>query len=232
MSSSFLEIIIEPNAIVALSSQLHLETSGESASPPSSPNIKLVIAGGNLLHPHSRLSIIPPPHVTQNETESQGESLVIRIGENNVFEEECDVILDLRQAGKKKSKEDVETIVNIIGSYNQFAPRCHVRSNRIGSANIFQSMCNLEIPYIKNGNIFGNMLQVIDVDEEGQSFQEKTLFIVSNNEKQIDSRQQLIRPHKHGMKKNMREVGLLLGSTRKLVQKNHRIMAVTSEVSS
>jgi len=258
MSNPRLDIIIHPNAVVALSSQIYIETTTdllhpESSSPSSQSSqsppvtIKLIIAGGNLFHPQSRLILIPPE--SQNNTtttqtnDEQGGLVVVRIGENNVFEEECTILLDLRTMNQSPS-EDEESVTTIIESYNQFAPRSSVRSTHIGNANIFQPLCHLSIPTIKNGNIFGSTLQITIgngatddlsfVDDEptndaGASFfQEKVLYMVRADKQQPDVNRHVVRPHVHGMKRNMRVVGLILGATRTLVRKNHRLMAETT----
>eukprot|EP00555_Chaetoceros_dichaeta_P001447 CAMPEP_0198278038 /NCGR_PEP_ID=MMETSP1447-20131203/66172_1 /TAXON_ID=420782 /ORGANISM="Chaetoceros dichaeta, Strain CCMP1751" /LENGTH=272 /DNA_ID=CAMNT_0043973103 /DNA_START=37 /DNA_END=855 /DNA_ORIENTATION=- len=267
MSNPRLDIIIHPNAVVALSSHIYIETTTdllhpESSSPSSQSSqsppvtIKLIIAGGNLFHPQSRLILIPPESQNNNTTtiqtndEQQGGLVVVRIGENNVFEEECTILLDLRtmnQSSPSPSSEDEESVVTtIIESYNQFAPRSSVRSTHIGNANIFQPLCRLTIPTIKNGNIFGSTLQItigsgatandlvfVDDDEPtndaGASFfQEKVLYMVRADKQQPDVNRHVVRPHVHGMKRNMRVVGLILGATRTLVRKNHRLMAETT----
>jgi len=241
MISNSLDIIIHPNAVVAVSSQISIETDLPPASTSLSPpvNIKLIVAGGNLFHPHSRVILIPPSAESHNTpTQNNGQGLVVRIGENNVFEEECNIILDLRKMKESTSEEG--SVINIIGSYNQFAPRSYVRSNHIGNANIFQPMCHLDIPNIKNGNIFGSTLQVnigandlflVDDNHDATNFfQEKVMYMVSD--KQTEVNRQVVRPHDHGMKRNMRVVGLVLGATRNIVQMNHRLMAETPDVSS
>jgi len=239
--SNPLDVIIHPNAVVAVSSQISIETDLPQLSTSQSPPtiIKLIVTGGNLFHPHSRLLLIPPSPESQNTlTRNDGEGLVVRIGENNIFEEECNIILDLRKVKYYASKEG--SVIDIIGSYNQFAPLSHVHSNHIGNANIFQPMCHLDIPDIKNGNIFGSTLKV-NTDSDGlflvddnndaaNYFQEKVMYIV--NDKQNELNRQVVRPHAHGMKRNMRVVGLLLGATRSIIQKNHRLMAETPDVSS
>jgi hypothetical protein len=243
------ELILEPNATVALSSHINLvdfdsekiidsepESDSGTASETTKPHcLNLVIANGNVIHPYSTIHIIPPKSLSCD--------LTFRVGDNNLFEEQCRVTIDLSNFEVQDTnadgtdegaapKEKKLTVHSIMGSYNQFGPRSKVRASSIGNSNIFKPLCDLTLGRIKHGNVFqvGAQIDVnapkISLAKDDTDFDEKVVFVLnqSNGIDDMSGRHQLVRSHLHGVKKNMADVSLLLLAARKIIEKHHRIL--------
>lgn len=116
--------------------------------------IKLVISKGNVFHPHSNLILISPLRSIKKEEND----VVVRISENNLFEEGCNVIIDLNliiKENNNKEEEEEEQVQQIIGPYNLFAPKSCITCGSIGSGNVFEAACDVRSHFIGNGNVFG-----------------------------------------------------------------------------
>lgn len=194
------EVIIESTALVTKSTDIQIisKTNTNSNTTTSSSNtstnkritmdnvhVQLTITHGNMFHPHSKLTIIIPPLVIPTSLSSQSSSslynnqkynLQLKIGEYNLFEEECNVTFELSSSYivsllhhvlvESLQKEEVEEVevekvekdvgkeeeeipsitlpfITLMGSYNQFMPKCKVYTNQIGNGNIFHSFCDL-----------------------------------------------------------------------------------------
>jgi len=250
---AILEIEIEQSAVVSQSTQISLASTPTSDSD-SNVRIKLTIGGGNVFHPNARITLVPPIVNTEdaNGTGAQDITIAVRIGPNNLFEEESHSIFDLSSSSKTNTNDNDDgndndndngnDILNIVGSYNQFAARSHLQCESIGNANIFNPKCNISIPLIRNGNIFQSCAQV-KVLQEGQggqgqghghgrqqqqpSYQEQVCYQFSGPGQDEKICKQ--RNHINGVKKNIMEVSLLLSASRRVVQKYHRLMAVKSQ---
>ena len=233
------ELILEPNATVALSSHINLvdldseeiignepESDTGTASETAKPHcLNLVIANGNVIHPYSTIHIIPPKSLSCD--------LTFRVGDNNLFEEQCRVTIDLSNFEVQDGNVDEPTKVHsIMGSYNQFGPRSKVRASSIGNSNIFKPLCDLTLGRIKHGNVFqvGAQLDVnapkLSLAKDDTDFDEKVVFVLnqSNGISDVSGRNQLVRNHLHGVKKNMADVSLLLLAARKIIETHHRIL--------
>mmetsp|Transcript_15119 Transcript_15119/g.18428 ORF Transcript_15119/g.18428 Transcript_15119/m.18428 type:complete len:304 (-) Transcript_15119:81-992(-) len=164
---SNLHLIIESTALVAQSARIKVvqPTSGtivstnilgDSSSPNNNnntqnANVELMITHGNVFHPQSNLTIVLPVSTTTTSNFDGGDGSTmykISIGENNLFEEECNVILDLKSHYPTKEEEGEEAAtakesLTLIGSYNLFTPKSHVQVHTIGNGNIFHPFCNL-----------------------------------------------------------------------------------------
>ena len=224
-----LEIEIEQNALICKSSQILL---GGQADPnitkSDTSKIKLIIESGNVFHPNARLVIIPPKTLANNEaSDSNALEVKIRIGTNNLFEEESQCIFDLSQF-PAKAGESVES-VSIVGSYNHFAVGSQVNCQFIGNANIFNPKCDVWVPTVKNGNIFQSCVKVRGKMEEQDItnvYQEKICYLVGEYGEYEDSVGFTNRKHANGVKKNMTEVSLLLNASKNALHKYHRLMPV------
>lgn len=221
-----LEIEIEQNALICKSSQILLGGQADSNITKSDKSkIKLIIESGNVFHPNARLVIIPPTTLANNEaSDSNALEVIIRIGTNNLFEEESQCIFDLSQF-PTKSGESVES-VSIVGSYNHFAVGSQVNCQFIGNANIFNPKCDVWVPTIKNGNIFQSCVKVRGKTEEQDItnvYQEKICYLFGEYE---DSVGFTSRKHVNGVKKNMTKVSLLLNVSKNALHKYHRLVPV------
>lgn len=203
-----IHISLEQNATVSKTCKFSIveSTSSELSKHENDATIKLIIASGNVFHPNVRISFIPP----QLQTD-----IIIRVGENNIFEEESLLILDLSQHDGTSTDE-----LQLVGSYNQFAPRCKVQCRSIGNANIFNPLCDLELSTIKSGNIYQSSVKI---HNQLVVHQENVCFLMTEDD---DHSHDLVRTraHSRGVQVNMSEVSLLLVAARKIVQDNHRIL--------
>lgn len=206
-----LKLIIDSNATVTKSSQFKAmyddncdTTDDESGNAPIAPvgddsngsiHLQCIISHGNAFHPQSKLTIVLPSSLKKNEKIKK--VLKIKIGENNLFEEESHVFLSLPLSSLERNQEDeknddnVNEIFTVIGSYNQFAPKCQIHNNgtTIGNGNIFHSFSTLHLKQnelvVGNGNIFNSFVSIgekrsdnDDSNSEGdcQSESEKRYF--------------------------------------------------------
>ena len=168
-----LELIIESTAIVVTTSQIeiltkhhHNDNSNTNTNTSTTtddddndyaisiPHVQLTISHGNIFHPYSKLTIIVPP--SKEEKSSRNNRYKLKIGEHNIFEEECHYIFEVSSFSFQRNHNDnhndddgddddnLKVPTNIIGSYNQFAPKSYVYTNcNIGNGNLFQSFCHL-----------------------------------------------------------------------------------------
>ena len=168
-----LELIIESTAIVVTTSQIEILTKhhhndnsntntntstttddDDNDDAISIPHVQLTISHGNIFHPYSKLTIIVPP--SKEEKSSRNNRYKLKIGEHNIFEEECHYIFEVSSFSFQRNHNDnhndddgddddnLKVPTNIIGSYNQFAPKSYVYTNcNIGNGNLFQSFCHL-----------------------------------------------------------------------------------------
>jgi hypothetical protein len=204
-----IQISLEQNAIVPKTCRFSImENASSDSKHENDATIKVIIASGNVFHPNARISIIPP------QLQSD---IIIRIGENNLFEEESLLVLDLSQQQDEGSSAGGE--LQVMGSYNQFAPRCKVQCQSIGNANIFNPLCDLMLSSIKSGNVYQSSVKIHDLLVVHQ---EKVCFRMTEDDDSHDSVR--IRNHTRGVQVNVSEVSLLLVVARKIVQKNHRIL--------
>ena len=201
-----MNIVIEPNATVAIHSSISLEKTSLPESI-STNQVTVVIAGGNVFHPFSELLIIPPQSSEARDSDNTDE-IKVRIGENNLFEEGCKVVLDLNTDQ-----------ISGIGSYNQFAPLCHVQATRIGNGNVFESKSRVSVTAVQNGSIFSLFVQIWDSDIE---YDNKMAYVLKGKTQ--------LRNRRMGMIKTMENMGLLLAAHRKIVQRNHRLMTVSESI--
>ena len=244
------ELILEPNATVSLSSHaclvdfeneevlLGIEPESDTdiiSATTKRHSLNLVISNGNVIHPYSTIQVIPPKVLKCD--------LTIRVGNNNLFEEQCQVTIDLSdfelqgadidEYGEGDSSTEKKLSAHtIMGSYNQFGPRSKVLASSIGNSNIFKPLCDLTLGKIKHGNIFQVGAQ-IDVNapqtpfnKDQTEYDEKVVFVLnqSNGISDVSGRNQLVRNHLHGVKKNMADVSLLLLAARKIIETHHRIL--------
>lgn len=225
-------VTIEPTATVAASCSIILSDSNSSDSPPSvlssTTQITVVISAGNVFHPSSRLVINPPQSSLPTSTlppssdkDSSDANIQLRISENNLFEEECMVTIDMDSTAV--SFIDGSSVV--IGSYNQFAPKCEVKTQKIGNCNIFRSHSSANVPTIRNGNMFMSGVRVDAGNSSGIcndcvyfALQVSDVSIIKNRRKyKLETRNR----KGNGTKINMIEVSLLLDASRSIVCKNH-----------
>lgn len=93
--------------------------------------VEIVISNGTIFHPRAKVLIILPGEVEK-------EVIKVAIGMYNIFEEKCNVEIDLSHA-------IFETSVNalsLIGDYNIFGPKSSVMGMfSIGSYNSFEANC-------------------------------------------------------------------------------------------
>jgi hypothetical protein len=250
-----LEIEIEPNAYICQSCQISLgdfDTSAES--PASTPKTKLIISGGNVFHPRSRLTI------SRGSIDADID-ITVTIGPNNLFEEESHCIIDLSNlllVSKNGNENDdyddkknngKHTNHSAIGSYNQISAGAELKFTSMGNANIFFPKCYVAAPTIQNGNIFqacyDNRVRTpihsdeADLDDSQTIYQEKVCYLSGDFEesdlepeveKPSHSCNRKIRHHKNGVKRNIVEVSSLLNVAKRVLQKHHRLMAVKNTV--
>lgn len=203
-----IQISLEQNATVPKTCKFSImENTSSDSKHENDATIKVIIASGNVFHPNARISIIP--------LKSQSD-IIIRIGENNLFEEESLLILDLSQREGGSSAGELQ----LVGSYNQFAPRCKVQCKSIGNANIFNPFCDLVLSSIKSGNIYQSYVKIHDLFVVHQ---ENVCFLMKEDDNQSHDPFR-IRDHTRGVQTNVSEVSLLLVAARKIVQKNHQIL--------
>ncbi len=191
-----LQLIIESSATVAKSSQIkamygdHFDNAndesssnapiastidtddddgdGDGSASTTHVHLQLIISHGNIFHPQSKLTIVLPS-VLKNKMK-QKRVHQIKIGENNLFEEESHLILSLPlssfQPNSNDEHEDENEIITVVGSYNQFAPKCQIYTNgtTIGNGNIFHSFSTLHLKHneliVGNGNIFNSFVSI------------------------------------------------------------------------
>ena len=117
------EVIIEKGAVVAASASIGVD------NDTSTETVKITISKGNVFHPGSRLRIVP----------RGGKAAELRVDENNLFEEGCDVTIDLRLLPEEDGGEII-----LIGRHNHFSSLSIVRCGSIGSRNAFKPSCVVE----------------------------------------------------------------------------------------
>ena len=266
MLNKALEIKIEHNAYVCQSCRISLSEDIDHNNSNVNGNgnvngtakIKLIIGSGNVFHPNARLTIIPPPPpnnstIDNDSTNDNDAEITVRIGSNNLFEEESHCILDLSHMNILQNNDDndidnddnadEERIHTAMGSYNQLSAGAQLKCTSIGNANIFHPKCNVSAsasasasesaPVIQNGNIFQACFHngTDNGDNNGDAsvpvmYQEKVCFLSGeslNFEHEPPVRK--IRNHTNGVQRNIREVSLLLNAAKRVVQKHHRLMA-------
>ena len=201
-----LHLVIEPNAIVPLSTAFSIRGLDPNTDPENKPQINFIIGRGNVFHPEAHI-VLDASHVSSSALQT----LEFRIGENNLFEECSTVTFHLNESNTL-----------LMGSYNLIAARSHLETSRIGNGNIFQPLCHIEISSIKNGNIF-SPLCTLTMKNSDQSIQETVFYVVRKAGDMLPPSCQF-REHKYGTKKNIAEVGLLLGVVKNIIQANHPIM--------
>mmetsp|Transcript_7824 Transcript_7824/g.7392 ORF Transcript_7824/g.7392 Transcript_7824/m.7392 type:complete len:230 (-) Transcript_7824:123-812(-) len=180
-----------------------------------SPVVELSIDKGNVFHPGAELIIIVPS--SRNEEEKLMKAC---IGEDNLFEEKCSVILDLTNEEYDSSGD-----INIIGSYNKFSPLCRVKTSSIGDANIFESSCSVQYQdsSIGNGNVVAPLVHITDIDKSNLLAHETVLYNIG----EIIGGTHLVpkkRNHTNGIKQNKEEVRILLKIAGKTLKEHHNIM--------
>ncbi len=269
-----LEIEIEQNATVAqcqisLLRQIGADNSPEGkdansghregGSDDSACKIQFLITGGNVFHPNAKISIIPPSSPTT--------TVALKIGPNNLFEEECNVILDLSSIGggggdNENDDNNDNPPITMIGSYNHFAARCqvHIQATRtMGNANIFNPKCKILLTtsgsshgeddggslstsnysHIKNGNLIQSSCCVRmntspirsstnSGDEIDNGLQEAICYNLIQPHAMTSGARLVIRGNPNGVKKNIQEVSQLLGVSRIIVQKHHKLLESSS----
>mmetsp|Transcript_17770 Transcript_17770/g.25093 ORF Transcript_17770/g.25093 Transcript_17770/m.25093 type:complete len:243 (-) Transcript_17770:71-799(-) len=234
-TDSILHVSIEPNAIVAQSSNIGLQEMSPSSKKLSSNDdasdettktqkygkINIVITGGNVFQPGSELLVIPRSD-SDNSLDSENREIQIRLGENNLFDEGSKVILDMNACVDKEIH---------IGSYNHFGPKSCIRTGAVGNGNIFHPLCSIITPSIESGNVI--MPKVKIEWNNGIRFHEKIFFELDDGRKfsgdsnlvKGKSSATQIRNNFSGTKQNVKEVGFILSSSRKTVLKFHKTVS-------
>jgi hypothetical protein len=148
-----------------------------------------------------------------------------------------------QQQGNNNDNEDdgeKRELIQLLGSYNQFTPKCKVRTKMIGNGNIFHSYCNLYMNNISNsgmkignGNIFNSFVNIMDInDDDGMNvkndkvmipFQNQVLFNIVGGKQQQQRLMQ--RTNDNGVRKNMAQVRLLLGAGKSILQTHHKLQS-------
>ena len=182
-----LELIIDSSAFVTKTAQIKVlpkptpkdndssAANDDDADTITTKNVQLTISHGNVFHPQSNLII----YIPQKKTHSKDYKL--KIGEFNLFEEESQCYLEVTEdifggggdSDGNNDEENKESIsMTLMGSYNQFTPRCKVHTHTIGNGNIFHPFCDLyfihgiernEMMMIGNGNIFNSFVSMKNV---------------------------------------------------------------------
>lgn len=197
-----LHLCLEANAVICQSAQFLLDSEIESNSDV---RITLRILGGNVVHPNAIIQIVPP-------LESGEYTLCIK--ENNLFEEESFLSINLRTLDPD-TKE-----IAIVGSYNLFSSKSQVRCKSIGNGNIFHPCCKIDgVKEIKHGNVFQSTL-VLESGSKVPINTDSMVFFRDNS--RIGFRSRL---HINGVEKNMNNVSLLLRAVRKILRAEHRLYA-------
>lgn len=247
-----IELTIEPGAVVAVSARISYSVctgaTDELVAPQSQRPVRLVVGAGTVFHPSSGLTVIPP----LAESGEEG-SLVLRVSDNNLFEEGSNVTLDLRMLNAKEVRR-VKDTVEIIGRYNHFSALCSVTAGSVGSANIFGPLCRLYAASVGNGNAIGPTVfldttsqsnpsqQALDVsvlgcssvyaidDGSGSGYSDTS----NSSSKKISSsggcRFVQTRPYTNGIERNMNEIGAALRASRGAVKEHHRLASDGTKV--
>ncbi len=123
------------NSFLDSSASLQYSFSQRQPIPLESLNnntvVEVVISNGTIFHPRAKVLIILPGVVEK-------EVIKVAIGMYNIFEEKCDVEIDLSHA----IFERAVTALSVIGDYNIFGPKSSVIGMfSIGSYNSFEANC-------------------------------------------------------------------------------------------
>ena len=128
----------------------------------------------------------------------------------------------------------------LIGSYNQFTPKCKIKTNKIGNGNIFHPLCTINIlppstrimeerTIIGNGNIFNAFVSINETYDESNidgittaTYDNQVFFVLSS---QNGTKKLMRRTNENGVRKNMADVILLLGAMKTIIQNNHTLLS-------
>lgn len=119
--------------------------------------VELTMKSGNVFHPEAQLLFLVNSSIT--------EPIQVSIGNDNLFEERCQVTIDLTQLESSSSKEEDGTWL-MIGSNNRFSPSCHVETSCIGNSNIFEASCLVRRKSpIGSGNVIAPLVQIMMMEQ-------------------------------------------------------------------
>ncbi len=168
------QLLIESTATVPKTVQFEVLLASNDGNPISSSkkststnqenHVKLTISHGNVFHPYSKLTILLSKPISSTSTASSSSSSStyhLKIGENNLFEEDCHLILHVQcedndsnattnNTNDDHHQEEIQETRLLVGSYNQFAPKCQVYTNQIGNGNLFHPFCNVQMDIIRS----------------------------------------------------------------------------------
>mmetsp|Transcript_5803 Transcript_5803/g.7299 ORF Transcript_5803/g.7299 Transcript_5803/m.7299 type:complete len:234 (-) Transcript_5803:77-778(-) len=214
------QVVIEEGATVASTARIELLSSS------SNNVVEITIGNGTVFHPESSLIVIPKSEDNSTEGEEEKEAAPLTksrviIGENNLFEEECRVEIDLNLVDDDKTSDNDP--IQIIGNYNVFSPRSRVTTGRIGTANSFQSASHITSPTIGQGFVAGPLVRWNENRKNGMN--DVVMFLMDNGcgttmSNGVVGGTVQMRSRVNGTERNMKELDALLPAVRNVVKKN------------
>lgn len=190
--------LVSKDATLKLSAPLH---KSQDQDDLDELDVTIRVGANTIFHPSSSLTIIMHSKIANDNP------IILEIGSNNVFDDQCRITIDLNNDGEEGPEKDTL----IIGEGNFFESMSHVRCRSISSFNVFGARSRVQVNNILDGCVITPAMIY-----SGDRLESEVVFYVNKG--------WYIRKHVNGKERNQKEIIAYVLSMKDVITKHHALL--------